>query len=153
MPASAVCRSLVRSDKCPFETKIRQICVWACLMSKPIKIIVFSCCVPMLIKLIFHIHRMQFCGIHVFRTPLSPSYLFSMGKPAWTIEWDSWIKDFMTGSYNSGFNRPFCRIHRSIESSSYVCMFSIYCRISNVLVRGQLNWKQNSGPAHSTVWN
>ena len=34
---------------CLSETKIYQICMCACLMSKPIKIIDFSCCIPILI--------------------------------------------------------------------------------------------------------
>ena len=39
------------------------------------------------------------CGIHVFRTPLLPSEIFFLGKPAWILELDVWIQKFTTRSH------------------------------------------------------
>ena len=43
-------------------------------------------------------------GIHVFRTPLSPSQIFFLGKSAWILESDGWFQKFT--NRNSGFNSP-----------------------------------------------
>ena len=40
--------------------------------------------------------HMRHCGIHMFRTPPSPSDIFFLGKPACTLESDGWIWNFIT---------------------------------------------------------
>ena len=47
--AIADCQSFSYLGTCLFETKIRQICFCTCPMSKPIKEIFCSCCIPILI--------------------------------------------------------------------------------------------------------
>jgi len=111
--ASADHRSLAHSGKCLFEMKILQICVCACLMSKPFKTNYFllhtytynprskaGCECQLCLKLRIHLCGIQIqismrhCCIHVFQTPLSPSYLFFLGKPTWTLESAGWIPNF-----------------------------------------------------------
>ena len=131
---SADRRSLARSGKCLFEMKIHQICVY--LMCKPIKIFFrllhtytynlqckAGCECQLRLKPRFHIHgmHMQHCGIHVFQTPLSTSYLFLFGKFAWTLELDG--SRILWPSLNSGlFNHPFCHIPSRTYRITFICL-------------------------------
>jgi len=125
--------------------------------------IVFSCCVLILIihnaelatsasytlkKTGFYMCGMwirmcmQHCNIHMFRTHLSPSHLFFLRKPAWTLESDGWIQNFMTRVVNIWIQPTDSHSHQLLhgaihfvavayavthmESGSYVYMFSIF---------------------------
>jgi len=39
---------------------------------------------------------MRHCSIHIFWTPISLSDLFFLGKPAWTLKSDGWIRNCTT---------------------------------------------------------
>ena len=114
LPKASICscwastnrQSLYHSGKCLFETKICHMCVRACLVSKQVKKIDFSCCLPILIicdaKLAVRAmpkaeipytpyanttlqYCMPHCSIHVFRTPLTFLPIF-LGKSVWKLK-------------------------------------------------------------------
>ena len=65
-------------------------------------------------------YRMRHCGIHAFQTALSPSDLFFLGKPAWTLE-SAPIATRMERSVLSH-----SQITYTVAHVSYVYMFSIF---------------------------
>ena len=69
----------------------------------------------------FHIPGMQIrmwhCGIHVFRTPLSPSDLFFLGKRVWTLELGGWNQNFTTQIVKIWIQSSDSHLHQSLHGA------------------------------------
>ena len=67
---------------------------------------------------------MQHCGIHVFLTSISPSDLFFLGKPAWTLGSDSWIQNFTTQRLKFRIQPSDSQSHQSLHGATCFVAFA-----------------------------